>query len=218
MVERGDKRVFATARDWPGWSRSGRDQEEAISALLSYGPRYARVLKAAGLRETLPGQATEAEVVERHAGGSGTDFGVPGATAKADGEPLSRQELRRERTILEASWKAFDAAARKANGRSLRRGPRGGGRSLEKMMVHVLEAEIAYLGQLGSRHMKPTGSGDELAAVREEALAALEAIVAGKPVDSPRNTKKPWTPRYFIRRSAWHSLDHAWELEDRIED
>jgi hypothetical protein len=157
-------------------------------------------------------------VVERHAGGSGTDFGVPGATAKADGEPLSRQELRRERTILEASWKAFDAAARKANGRSLRRGPRGGGRSLEKMMVHVLEAEIAYLGQLGSRHRKPTGSGDELAAVREEALAALDAIVAGKPVDNPRNTKKPWTPRYFIRRSAWHSLDHAWELEDRIED
>ena len=22
-------------------------------------------------------------------------------------------------------------------------------------------------------------------------------------------------PRYFVRRAAWHVLDHAWELEDR---
>ena len=26
-----------------------------------------------------------------------------------------------------------------------------------------------------------------------------------------------WTPRYFVRRAAWHVLDHAWELEDRLE-
>jgi hypothetical protein len=24
-----------------------------------------------------------------------------------------------------------------------------------------------------------------------------------------------WSPRYAIRRSAWHSLDHAWEILDR---
>jgi hypothetical protein len=24
-----------------------------------------------------------------------------------------------------------------------------------------------------------------------------------------------WTPRYFVRRVAWHLLDHAWEFEDR---
>jgi hypothetical protein len=24
-----------------------------------------------------------------------------------------------------------------------------------------------------------------------------------------------WAPRYLIRRTAWHVLDHAWELEDK---
>jgi hypothetical protein len=24
-------------------------------------------------------------------------------------------------------------------------------------------------------------------------------------------------PRYFVRRAAWHILDHAWEIEDRID-
>jgi hypothetical protein len=39
--------------------------------------------------------------------------------------------------------------------------------------------------------------------------------VAGKPVADPRQTKRPWSPRFFVRRSAWHALDHAWEIEDR---
>jgi hypothetical protein len=25
-----------------------------------------------------------------------------------------------------------------------------------------------------------------------------------------------WPARYFVRRTAWHVLDHAWEIEDRI--
>jgi hypothetical protein len=25
-----------------------------------------------------------------------------------------------------------------------------------------------------------------------------------------------WTPRYFVRRMAWHELDHAWEIEARV--
>ena len=28
--------------DWPGWSRSGKDDEQAVEALLAYAPRYAR--------------------------------------------------------------------------------------------------------------------------------------------------------------------------------
>ena len=86
------------------------------------------------------------------------------------------------------------------------------------MTAHLLDAEIAYLGQLGSRHAKPEQNHDEIAQVRREALAALRARIAGRRLPNPRNTKRPWTPRYFIRRSAWHSLDHAWELEDRTAD
>jgi hypothetical protein len=26
-----------------------------------------------------------------------------------------------------------------------------------------------------------------------------------------------WTPRYAVRRFAWHVLDHVWEIEDKQE-
>ena len=85
------------------------------------------------------------------------------------------------------------------------------------MTAHVLEAEVAYLGALGSKPPKGAAK-DEMAAVRKAALATLDAVANGRPVDNPRNTLHPWSPRYFVRRSAWHALDHAWEIEDRIRD
>jgi hypothetical protein len=35
-IEATDKKSFATAVDWPGWSRSGKTEELAIEALLAY--------------------------------------------------------------------------------------------------------------------------------------------------------------------------------------
>jgi hypothetical protein len=216
VLERGEKKVFAVARDWAGWSRSGKTDEDAIAALLAYAPRYARAIKRARIDRSLPAADSAVEVVERNRGGTGTDFGVPGVPSKDDSAPLTGAELARQRAILEAAWEAFDAAAGMARGKTLSVGPRGGGRTLAKMTAHVLEAEVAYLGALGSRHAKPAKGDDEMAHVRREALATLEAVTTGKPIANPRNTKRPWKPRYFIRRSAWHALDHAWELEDRI--
>jgi hypothetical protein len=216
-LERGNKRTFACAVDWPGWCRSGRGDDEAIEALLAYAPRYAKVGKRAGLKvDELDGVAA-VDVVEALPGGGGTDFGVPSEPTRQDAEPLKGKELERQRSLLEASWKAFDLAAASAKGKVLRLGPRGGGRNLAKMNGHVLEAEVAYLGALGSRYAKPARGADEMASVRGTALATLEAVTSGKPIENPRNTKRPWSPRYFIRRSAWHALDHAWEIEDRLE-
>ena len=215
-LERGDKRTFAGALDWPGWSRSGKDEAQALEALLEYARRYARVVKRAGLKVEPPGEDATVDVIQRLSGGGGTDFGVPSATPKQDREKLAGKELERQRALLEAAWRAFDAAGRSAKGKRLSLGPRGGGRDLAKMRGHVLEAEVAYLGALGSK--PPKAAGDEMVAVRKAALAALDAVVHGRPIDNPRNTKRPWQPRYFIRRSAWHALDLAWEIEDRIAD
>lgn len=33
-IEAGKKRVFAGAIDWPGWCRSGHDEQAALQALL----------------------------------------------------------------------------------------------------------------------------------------------------------------------------------------
>jgi hypothetical protein len=215
-LEIGAKRTFAGAVEWPGWSRSGRDAAEAIAALLAYTPRYAKVAKRAKL-SFAPG--TDVEVVERLKGGSGTDFGVPSDTPAADKRPLKPAELDRQSRLWTASWHIFDAIWRKAAkaGVELRKGPRGGGRDLLKIQMHVLEAEEAYLGGLGSRPPKMPGAtvDDRMAAIRATALKTLEARVQGKPIADPRNTKHPWSPRYTVRRSAWHALDHAWEIEDR---
>jgi hypothetical protein len=215
-LEAGQKRVFAGAIDWPGWCRSGKSQDEAVVALLNYAPRYAKVAKSANVPFTALAADANVDVVERLAGGGGTDFGVPSVAPPGDSERLRGKELARQQALLEASWKAFDNAARSAKGRRLKTGPRGGGRTVEKMIDHVLEAEIAYLGQLGSRFDKAAAK-DEMAAVRSAVLETLQAVAKGKPITNPRQTKRPWSPRYYVRRASWHALDHAWEIQDRLE-
>jgi hypothetical protein len=153
----------------------------------------------------------DVEIVERLSGGSGTEFGVPGEAARAEDEAVDDAALRRLTALLRAAWAAFDSAADAARGVRLTTGPRGGGRTLARMTTHVLEAELAYLGQLGSR--PPVDRS--LASVRDAFIATLEARVHGDELPNPRRTKRPWSPRYAVRRSAWHSLDHAWDLEDR---
>ncbi len=213
IVEAAPKRSFASALDWPGWSRSGKTPEEALEALSSYAPRYATVAKRAKVAFR-PGPV---DVVERVKGSGGTEFGVPGVAAKAEGKPMRPADLKRHLALLEASWATLDAVAARAAGVELTKGPRGGGRDLDKIIEHVRDADAAYLGQLGSR---PPSADDEdsertLALLRAAFVEALHAVVKGDPMPNPRNTRKPWSPRYTIRRSAWHVLDHAWEIEDR---
>jgi hypothetical protein len=67
---------------------------------------------------------------------------------------------------------------------------------------------------------KPPASLEKgAAAVREEERAAVlegleRALVDGIPTRGPRGGAR-WSARYFVRRAAWHVLDHAWEIEDR---
>jgi hypothetical protein len=52
--------------------------------------------------------------------------------------------------------------------------------------------------------------------LRSAVLAALfTAVENGLPEKGPRGGTV-WTPRFFTRRVAWHTLDHAWEIEDRV--
>ena len=57
---------------------------------------------------------------------------------------------------------------------------------------------------------------EELDRTRQAVLDALAAAAHGEvPARGPRGGVI-WTPRYFVRRVAWHVLDHAWEIEDRV--
>jgi hypothetical protein len=217
-LEIGSKRTFAGANDWPGWCRSGRDEASALVALFDYGPRYARVLHPAGLGFRAPADPSVLTVTERLKGNTSTDFGVPAVAPSADARPISDAEVQRLQAILRVCWQAFDEAAASAEGKELRTGPRGGGRDLEHIVRHVLEADSAYLGRLGWR-LKMSDKASFPEALRQMRQTILEALGTtahtATPAMGPRGGIR-WSASYFVRRVAWHVLDHAWEIEDRI--
>jgi hypothetical protein len=96
-----------------------------------------------------------------------------------------------------------------AGSKRLVAGPRGGGRDTAKIRAHVTEGHHVYLRAVG-------GSPVELATVRDAFEEALRARAAGLlPERGPRGGAR-WSARYALRRAAWHILDHAWEIEDRL--
>jgi hypothetical protein len=217
-LEVGRKRVFAGALAWPGWCRSARHEDDALEALIAYGPRYARVLEGSGVRFTPPPKTSTLEIVERLKGDATTDFGAPSIAPKADARSIDRRWLTRQAKILQACWKAFDRAAESVDG-PLEKGPRGGGREVDAIVAHVVGAEASYARMIAAKAkgFEGAGAGADGARDAERAivLQGLErAVTDGIPARGPRGGKK-WSARYFVRRAAWHVLDHAWEIEDR---
>jgi hypothetical protein len=219
-LEVGGKRVIASALDWPGWARGGRDEQAAIDTLLAYGPRYRRAIRSTNLDLPLPTDATGFAITERLPGNATTDYGVPVIEASAEAMPVDTSDLKRLEAILHACWQAFEAAATSATGTPLRKGPRGGGREVEQIVDHVVESHFGYLRQISWRRSRED-LGDLSAtvhALREIDHQALTFAASGEmPAAGPRGGRL-WTPRYFARRAAWHILDHAWEIEDRLPD
>ncbi|WP_374686594.1 hypothetical protein [Promineifilum sp.] len=214
-LEVGQKRAFAGALDWPGWCRAGRDEDAALAALFDYGPRYARAVTSSGLGFVAPAALAALVVVERLPGSSGTDFGAPGAQPEADRLPFGKEELARSEAILTAIWQTFDETAGAAVGRELRKGPRGGGRELDKIVEHVRGADEAYLARLAWKRPQADDPAEAHALVRRAMFDALAAAVRGElPERGPRGGRI-WPPRFFVRYVAWHTLDHVWEIEDR---
>lgn len=193
-IETGAKRTFASAADWPGWSRSGKDEQSALDNLAAYAPRYARVAKLAHIE--LPRDAVDFNVIERLNGGASTDFGVPGMPAKNEEKPLTRPEAERMLALMDACWEYFEGVVARAPA-ELRKGPRGGGRDRDAIREHVLGAEVEYGKRIGLRLKQP-----DRRALR-------------KAFENPNSDAK-WPVPYAVRRTAWHALDHAWEIEDRI--
>ena len=193
-IETGAKKTFASAADWPGWSRSGKDEASALANLAAYAPRYAKVAKLAKL--DFPNEAPKFTVVERQKGDVSTDFGVPHRPAKDEQKKMTPKDIERMAALMAACWKYLDQVRARVP-KELRKGPRGGGRDRDKMYDHVVEAEIMYASAIGLKLKQP------------DRKALLESF------KNPNRTEK-WPVRYAVRRTAWHALDHAWEMEDRI--
>jgi hypothetical protein len=163
-------------------------------------------------------RAVELDKVSLNEGNSTTDFGAPAIVLGTDRVAMDAIEYERRQWMLLACWGTPDGAVQRARGKELRKGPRGGGRDVDQIVDHVLEADRAYLARLNWKHKREAGNSpqEELERMRRVVLEALAvAVREGLPERGPRGGVI-WPPRYFVRRVAWHVLDHAWEIEDRI--
>jgi hypothetical protein len=211
------KQSFASALDWPGWCRAGRDEGAALQALASSAERYAPVAEQAGV--SFP-STVGFDVVERVPGGPATAFAAPECrrpfpqvTAEADRAKVTPAAARHLVGLVTAVWATFDQIAA-ASPAELRKGPRGGGRDRDKLIEHVIRAETAYARKLGVKLKQP--AIDDIAAI-EELREAIAAVV-GTSSDGSPVVPNGWTTRYAARRIAWHVLEHAWEMRDRAEN
>ena len=212
-LETGKRRVFACAPQWPGWCRQGRGEEAALAALAAAAPRYAQVCARAGFPFDPVEVVAGFEVLERVTGSATTDFGALDVAPALDGEPVAAQEAERLVRLIETAWDLFEQTAAVAPP-VLRKGPRGGGRDRDQIMAHVRETEVLHARMLGLRE-RPFPPRDVTAVERVRAGILAEIRAAAGPPEEIARSRRP--ARFVARRTAWHALDHAWEILDRQE-
>jgi hypothetical protein len=158
-------------------------------------------------------RAGRLKVVEDKVGTGSTDFwGISFSPSARERRTMREAELERAITILRACWAFFDRVAARVSP-EMRKGPRGGGRDRDKIIRHTIRTESEdFAKQVGLRidegaALTPAG----LRQHRKAYIAAMRAYNAGK---VPRRMRS-WTLAFLIRHSAFHTLDHAWEMEDK---
>src|SRR5690348_12944692 len=205
------KRVVAVAPDWPGLERGDKTEAAAITRLLAYLPRYVPIATLAGMGAQFAATTSATvDVVERYPGTGSTDFwGISFAFSDFDQQAMSSEELERDLTLMQACWAFFDAVHSRVS-EEMRKGPRGGGRDRDRIIRHTLGAEQDFAAKLGVSVSVDTLLTDEgLKAYRKAYCGAIRAFYAeGK-------LARKWPLRYLIRHTAFHTLDHTWEMEDK---
>jgi hypothetical protein len=211
MLEIGPrgKKVVAVAADWPGLERGAKTGEAAIECLLSYVPRYATVAKLAGMEAAFANN-TVVEVVEQYPGTGSTDFwGVSFAFSSIDRQAMPGDALERELTLMRACWAFFDDVRARVSA-EMQRGPRGGGRDRDHIVRHTFAAELDWAKKLDVRTpLEAMLTDDGLSAHRDVYCNAIREL------HSQSKMARTWPLRYLIRHTAYHTLDHAWEMEDK---
>src|SRR4029079_11480510 len=126
--------------------------------------------------------------------------------------PMGEAEFDRAIALLQASWTFFDGVAARGAPES-RKGPRVGGRDRNRIIRHTIRTESEdFAKQVGLRIPEEAALTPEgLKQHRTTYVAAMRAYNAGKIEKRMRS----WTLPFLIRHSAFHTLDHAWEMEDK---
>lgn len=214
VIERGTKgkRSVAFSLDWAGWERGAKTPELALETLEAYRARYRPIAELARLIGEFD-SAGGLDVVEDHVGSGSTDFwGISFAPSTLETEPMNEAALERDIALLQACWAFFDAVAARVSP-EMRAGPRGGGRDRNRIVRHVIRNESEeFAKRVGLKIAEEAALTPEgLKQHRESYVEAMRAYNAGQ----TQKRMKNWNLPYLIRHSAFHNLDHAWEMEDK---
>jgi hypothetical protein len=183
-----------------------------LETLESYRERYRPVADLAGMTREFDA-AGPLEVVEDRVGTGSVDFwGISYSPCSAEQDPMSELGLERGTGLLHACWAYFDAIALRVSP-EMRKGPRGGGRDRDRIIRHAIRTEsedfAKHPGLRVSEEAALTPEG--LREHRANYLAAMRAYNSGE----IERRMRSWTLPFLIRHSAYHTLDHAWEMEDK---
>lgn len=204
------KRSVAFAVDWPGWSRGAKTPELALELLESYRQRYRPVAVAARMGHEFDA-AGRLKIVDDQVGVGSTDFwGISFAPSRVEREPMSAAEIDRKIMLLRACWGFFDAIAARVSA-EMRKGPRGGGRERDEIVGHVIRTEYGlFAKRIGLRVPEAALTPKRWRDHRQSYLAAIRAYNTGE-----GKRMRSWNLPFLIRHSAFHVMDHAWEMEDK---
>ena len=206
------KKVVAVALNWPGLERGAKTEQEAIESLRAYIPRYSPVAKLAKLDATL-NAIKNFDVVEQYQGTGSTDYwGISFAFSSFDKQDMLADELERELTLMQACWAFFDDVSSRVSA-EMQKGPRGGGRDRDQIIGHAFRTEQDWAEKVGVFTPDDALMTDKrLKSHRHAYCQAIrdyhaQGIMPGKVAK--------WPIRFLIRHTAYHTLDHAWEMEDK---
>jgi hypothetical protein len=213
VLERGPKgkKTVAFAIDWPGWSRGAATADLALATLESYRHRYRPIARMAGFGREFD-SGGRLKVIEDRVGTGSTDFwGISFSPSSSELGPMREAEIERKIKLLRACWAYFDEVAARVSA-EMRKGPRGGGRERDQIIRHTIRTESEnFAKQVGLRIPEGAAlSPDGLTTHRKAYVAAMRAYNRGE-----GKRMRSWTLPFLIRHSAFHVMDHAWEMEDK---
>lgn len=206
------KKAVAVAADWPGLERGAKTKQDAIERLRSYLPRYSQVAKLAGMSAEFDA-IKNVRVVQEYPGTGSTDFwGISFAFSRIDTQAMSSDELERELTLMQACWAFFDDVRRRVSP-EMQKGPRGGGRDRDRIVRHTLYVEHDWAQGVGV--LTPAEALLTVKGLKAYRKSYCDAIREYHARHKWAGKLAKWPLRFLIRHTAFHTMDHAWEMQDK---
>jgi hypothetical protein len=125
---------------------------------------------------------------------------------------MAATDLERKLLLLRACWDVFDDIAAGVSP-ELQKGPRGGGRDRDTIIRHTIRTESEDFAKKVGLRIPERGAmaPGALEPYRRDYVEAMRAFQRG---EIP-NRMRSWSLAFLVRHSGFHTMDHAWEMEDK---